>query len=62
MAANLGIRDAYGTPAVFVGSKTGQEDAPFVFINVGGEERRMRAAEWDALAPWRGKRPDWLKS
>jgi hypothetical protein len=36
------IRDAYGVPATFVGSKTGQDDAAFVFIRVGDEERRMR--------------------
>jgi hypothetical protein len=59
MSIKPAIRDAYGTPAIFSGSKTGQEDAPFVFINVGGEERRMRAAEWDALPPWLGERPAW---
>jgi hypothetical protein len=59
MSNKATIRDAYGVPAIFAGSKTGQEDAPFVFINVGGEERRMRAAEWDALPPWLGERPAW---
>lgn len=53
------IRDAYGVPAMFVGSKTGKEDAPFVFIRVGDEERRMRRAEWDALPAWSGTRPSW---
>jgi hypothetical protein len=53
------IRDAYGVPAMFVGSKTGKEDAPFVFIRVGDEERRMRWAEWDALPAWSGTRPSW---
>ncbi len=43
------IMDAYGVPAIFVGSKTGRDDAPFVFARVGGEERRMRWSEWDAL-------------
>ncbi len=33
---------------MFVGSKTGRDDAAFVFIRVGDEERRMRWAEWDA--------------
>jgi hypothetical protein len=42
MANTAIIRDAYGVPAVFVGSKTGRDDAPFVFVSVGGEERRMR--------------------
>ena len=51
------IRDAYGVPAMFVGSKTGKEDAPFVFIRVGDEERRMRWAEWDALPAWTEYRP-----
>ena len=51
------IRDAYGVPAMFVGSKTGKEDARFVFIRVGDEERRMRRAEWDALPAWSGTRP-----
>ena len=54
MSNKATIRDAYGVPAIFAGSKTGQEDAPFVFINVGGEERRMRSAEWDALPAWQG--------
>ena len=49
MANNAIIRDAYGVPAMFVGSKTGRDDAAFVFIRVGDEERRMRWAEWDAL-------------
>ncbi|SHH59757.1 hypothetical protein SAMN05444169_8267 [Bradyrhizobium erythrophlei] len=44
---------------MFVGSKTGQDDAPFVFIRVGDEERRMRCAEWDALPAWTGARPAW---
>ena len=53
------IRDAYGVPAMFVGLKTGKQDAPFVFIRVGDEERRMRRAEWDALPAWSGTRPSW---
>ena len=44
---------------MFVGSKTGLDDAPFVFIRVGDEERRMRWAEWDALPAWSGARPSW---
>jgi hypothetical protein len=51
------IKDAYGMPAIFVGSKTGQDDAPFVFVKVGDEERRMRASEWNALPLWKGPRP-----
>lgn len=50
------IRNANGLPAIFVGSKTGQDDAPF-FVKVGNEERRMRWAEWDALTAWTGSRP-----
>jgi|GEM_PF-1518221 hypothetical protein len=53
------IRDAYGVPAIFVGSKTGRDDAPFVFVRVGDEERRMRWSEWDALPAWTGERPTW---
>ena len=55
MANTAVIRDAYGIPAIFVGSKTGQDDAAFVFVKVGNEERRMRWAEWDSLAglAWR---------
>ena len=60
MANTATIRDAYGVPATFVGSKTGQDDAPFVFIRVGDEERRMRWAEWDALPAWTGARPSWM--
>ena len=48
MANTAIIRDAYGVPAIFVGSKTGRDDAPFVFVRVGDEERRMRWSEWDA--------------
>jgi hypothetical protein len=59
MANTAIIRDAYGTPAMFVGSKTGQDDAAFVFIRVGDEERRMRWAEWNALPAWAGARPSW---
>lgn len=59
MANTAIIRDAYGAPAMFVGSKTGQDDAAFVFIRVGDEERRMRWAEWDALPAWHGARPSW---
>jgi len=40
MANTATVRDAYGVPALFVGSKTGQDDAPFVFIRVGDEERK----------------------
>jgi hypothetical protein len=59
MANTAIIRDAYGVPAMFVGSKTGKDDAAFVFIRVGDEERRMRWAEWDALPAWTGVRPSW---
>ena len=59
MANTAVIRDAYGVPAMFVGSKTGSDDAAFVFIRVGDEERRMRRAEWDGLPAWRGPRPSW---
>jgi hypothetical protein len=48
------IRDAYGAPAMFVDSKTGKDDAAFVFIRVGDEERRMRWAEWNSLPAWTG--------
>ena len=51
------VRNANGLPATFAGSKTGQDDAPFVFVKVGDEERRMRWAEWDALPAWTGPRP-----
>jgi hypothetical protein len=59
MANTAIIRDVSGVPAIFVGSKTGRDDAPFVFIRVGDEERRMRWAEWDALPAWSGARPSW---
>ena len=59
MANTAIIRDAYGVPAMFVDSKTGKDDAAFVFIRVGDEERRMRWAEWDALPAWTGVRPSW---
>jgi hypothetical protein len=59
MANTAKIRDAGGVPAMFVGSKTGSDDAPFVFVRVGDEERRMRWAEWDALPAWSGARPAW---
>lgn len=59
MANTAKIRDAYGLPAMFVGSKSGGEEDAFVFIRVGDEERRMRWAEWDALPAWSGKRPSW---
>ena len=59
MANTAIIRDAYGLPAVFVGSKTGRDDVPFVFVRVGDEERRMRWSEWDALPAWAGERPSW---
>jgi hypothetical protein len=55
------IRDAYGLPAMFVGSKSGNENDPFVFVRVGDEERRMRAAEWDGLPAWKGPLPAWAK-
>ena len=58
--ANIAIiKDAYGLPAIFVGSKTGRDDAPFVFVRVGNEERRMRWSEWDALPVRTGARPSW---
>jgi hypothetical protein len=44
---------------MFVDSKTGKDDAAFVFIRVGDEERRMRWAEWDSLPAWTGVRPFW---
>lgn len=56
MADTAIIRDAYGVPAIFVGSRTGRDDALFVFVSVGGEERRMRCSEWDALPIWTGER------
>ena len=49
MANTATIRNSNGLPATFTGSKTGQDDAPLVFVKVGDEERRMRRAEWDAL-------------
>ena len=49
MANTATIRNANGLPATFAGSKTGLDDAPYVFVKVGDEERRMRWAEWDAL-------------
>jgi hypothetical protein len=57
MANTATVRNAGGLPATFAGSKTGQDDAPFVFVKVGDEERRMRWAEWDALPAWTGPRP-----
>jgi hypothetical protein len=57
MANTAIIRDAYGAPAIFVGPKTRRDDAPFVFVRVGNEERRMRRSEWDALPAWIGARP-----
>ena len=52
MANTATVRNAGGLRATFAGSKTGQDDAPFVFVKVGDEERRMRGAEWDALPAW----------
>jgi len=52
MANTATIRNANGLPATFAGSKTGLDDAPYVFVKVGDEERRMRWAEWDALPAW----------
>jgi hypothetical protein len=46
---------------MFVGSKSGNETDPFVFVRVGDEERRMRAAEWDGLPAWKGPLPAWAK-
>lgn len=57
MANTATIRIVNGVPATFAGSKTGRDDAPFVFVKVGDEERRMRWAEWDALPPWTGPLP-----
>ena len=57
MANKATVRNAYGVPAMFAGSKTGSDDAAFVFVRVGDEERRMRWAEWDALRT--GPRPSW---
>ena len=51
------IRTVDGQPAVFTGSKTGTDDASFVFVRVGTEERRMRWAQWDALPAWTGPLP-----
>jgi hypothetical protein len=59
MANTAIIRDAYVVPAMFAGSKTGGDDAAFVFVRVGDEERRKRWAEWDALPAWSGARPSW---
>jgi hypothetical protein len=59
MANTAIIRDVGGVPAMFVGSKTGRDDAPFVFVRVGDEERRMRWAEWDAFPAWSGAKPSW---
>jgi hypothetical protein len=46
---------------MFVGSKTGKDDDAFVFVRVGDEERRMRAAEWNGLPAWTGLMPAWAK-
>ena len=56
MANTASIRNANGLPATFAGSKTGKDDAPFVFVKVGNEERRMRWAEW-AHSAWTGPSP-----
>lgn len=52
MANAATVRNAGGLPATFAGSNTGQDDAPFVFVKVGDEERLMRWAERDALPAW----------
>lgn len=57
MANKTIVRNAYGERAVFSGSKTGNDQAAFVFVSVGNEERRMRWAEWDALPAWTGPHP-----
>jgi hypothetical protein len=62
MANTATIRNANGLPATFAGSKIGQDDATFVFIKVGDEERRMRWAEWDALPVWTGPRPSFARN
>jgi hypothetical protein len=59
MANKAIVRNAYGAPAMFAGSKTGSDDAAFVFVRVGDEERRMRWAEWDSLPAWTGPGPAW---
>jgi len=59
MANKATVRNAYGVAAMFAGSKTGSDDAAFVFVRVGDEERRMRRAEWDALPAWTGPLPSW---
>jgi hypothetical protein len=41
MANTAVVRNAYGVPAIFVGSKSGRDDVAFVFVTVGDEERRM---------------------
>jgi hypothetical protein len=61
MVNSATIRDAYGLPAMFVDSKTGKDDAAFVFVRVGDEERRMRWAEWNSLPDWTGVRPSWAR-
>jgi hypothetical protein len=53
------ISDAYGIPVVFVGSKAGRRNAALVLVRVGGVERRLRWAEWDALPVWSGAHPSW---
>jgi hypothetical protein len=37
MANPATVRIAGGLPAIFAGSKTGQDDTPFVFVKVGNE-------------------------
>jgi hypothetical protein len=44
MANKATARNAYGVPTLFAGSKTGSDDAAFVFVRVGDEERSMRAS------------------
>jgi hypothetical protein len=38
MANTATVRNAGGLRATFAGSKTGQDDAPFVFVKVGDED------------------------
>ncbi|AWN42692.1 hypothetical protein DK389_22035 [Methylobacterium durans] len=53
------LKEVDGKPAVFIGSRTGRDDAEKVLLRVGDTEKTISGQQWAAAPFWAGKRPVW---
>ncbi|MER2267669.1 hypothetical protein [Methylobacterium oxalidis] len=53
------LKEVDGKPAVFIGSRTGRDDAEKVLLRVGDSEKTVDGQQWATAPLWAGKRPVW---